>query len=242
MTFFVSDSGLKFDYENQKTLFNLNEDSINNIKKIFGENEKSEKYSKFDIFNMQMMIHYLFENEIKFNNLCYNINKYLKVNGIILITTFDGNLVNKNFVNNEIKRENLSDNGDNRLIYHIIKKYTDFNSDDLTNNNNLGKQIDIYNSSFSEEGVYIPEYIVNPKFLIEEFKKKCNLKLLETDLFHNLYYKYKLFFDMSSDYESKKETNIFFKNIKEFYNLNNSSNKDWYEWFKLFRYYIFIKL
>lgn len=242
MIFFVADARLKLDYFNQKTLGNLNEDSIKNIKDIFGEDEKSTKIQKFDIFNMQMMIHYIFDNINSFENLCYNINKYLKKGGLILITVFDGNLVDKKFINSEIKKCNVSEDGKNMLLYHIIKRYNNFNFNDLSYKNNFGNQIDIYNSSFSEEGVYIPEYLVNSKFLIKEFYEKCNLKLMDTELFHNMYIKYKNFFDYAAPSESRKETNEFFKNIKEFYNLKDSSNKAWIEWFNLFRYYIFMKI
>jgi len=242
MTFIVANSGMKFDYNNQKSLGNLNEESIKYIKEIFGEEETSKKYSKFDIFNMQMMIHYLFENKNTFDNLCYNINKYLKVGGLILITVFDGNLIDKNFINGEIKKEYISEDGKNMLLYNIIKKYNNIISNDMSYENNLGNQIDMYNSMFLEEGSYITEYLVNPKFLIKEFKDKCKLKLVDTDLFHNMFHKYKDFFDNSAFSESKQQTNTFFTDVSKFYNNADQNNIAWYDWFKLFRYYIFMKI
>ena len=242
MTFLVADARYKLDYNNQKTIGNLNDESVKNIKEVFGEDEESKNHNKFDIFNIQLVIHYLFENKNTFENMCYNINRYLKRGGLILITVFDGEIINKSFVDNEIKSNLINDDGKNMLLYSVIKKYGNIDLNDMSYENNLGNQIDMFNASLFEEGTYVPEYLVNPKFLIKEFYEKCNLKLIDTELFNNLYYKYKNFFDHSSTSESKKETNEFFKNVSEFYNLKNKNNECWFSWFKLFRYYVFIKL
>lgn len=236
--FIVANTCMKLDYLNQYKYSNINEINIKNIKEIFGEDENSKNYKTFDVFNIQFAIHYMFENKDTFNALCYNINKYLNQDGYVLITTFDGNIVHNSFINNHIKKISSIDEN-NLILYDIIKKYSDkIDLNNLVGDSNLGLQIDIFNSIYSEK--YIPEYIVNPKFLIEEFHKRCSLKLIDTDLFQNFYNINEDFIKNVSNFESDNIKKKNLNEIKEFYLLNNQ-NKDWFDYLKLNRYYIFQK-
>jgi hypothetical protein len=81
----------------------MNENNKKLLVNNFGKDNKDKKYKIFDVINAQFMIHYLFKDEETFNNLCYNINKYLDNNGYLIITTFDGDIVNSlNYVDNKL--------------------------------------------------------------------------------------------------------------------------------------------
>ena len=92
-----------------------------------------------------------------------------------------------------------------------------------------------------DEGVYQTEYLVNPSFLIRELKKKCNMRLVESESFQNIYYVYEDFFKNTAHYESKSETRKFFNDVKQFYNLNDDITNKWFQYSKLNRLYIFQK-
>ena len=236
MFFVVADAGQKFDYMNQSTLGTMNEQNIKLLKQIFGNNEQSDKHYTFDVINAQFMIHYLLKNTITWSNFCYNVNKYLRPDGYLLIITLDGVAVDKEFKNDHIIKNYISTDGENKVLFDIIKKYNSINDSDL------GLQIDVHLPLFMDEGVYHSEYLVKPTFLINELKTKCNMRLIETESFQNLYYIYEDFFVNTANYESKLDTRKFFNDVKEFYNKKDDVTKDWFEYSKLTRYYIFQKL
>ena len=243
MSFLVADAGQKLDFINQSSLGQMNDQTVKLLKQVFGENENSTKHSTFDVINAQFMIHYLFRNNLTWNNFCSNVSKYLRSDGYLLITTFDGELVDKTFKNGHIIREYISDDGQKKTLFDIVKKYPD-NLDIKSlksSDKNFGIQIDVHNPMFMNEGEYITEYLVNPSFLINELKSKCNMRLVETESFQNLYYVYQDFFVNTAEYESKLETRKFFDNVKEFYNLNDEVTKSLFEFSRLNRYYIFQK-
>ena len=241
MSFVVSDAGQKFDYENQSKMCQMNDQNIKAIKQIFGENESSTRHYKFDVINAQFMVHYLLKDTNTWNNFLSNVDKYLKTDGYLLITTLDGLMVDQNFKNGHIMREFISE-GEKRTLFDIVKKYPDStNVASLKGDDNLGIQIDVHMPIFMDEGVYQTEYLVNPSFLINELRSKCNMRLVETESFQNLYYVYQDFFTNTAQYESKLETRKFFNDVKQFYNLEDDTTKNWFEYSRLNRYYIFQK-
>jgi len=243
MSFLVADAGQKLEYVNQSKIIQMNEQNIKLSKQIFGDDENSKNYSTFDVINAQFMIHYLLRDIITWNNFCHNVKKYLRPNGYLLITTLDGQSLNNSFVNDHIRKDYITEDGIKRPLFDIIKKYPELDIKTLkTEENNLGIQLDVHISIFMDEGVYQTEYLVNPSFLIQELKTKCGLRLVETESFQNLYYVYQDFFNNTSQFESKIETRKFFNDVKQFYNQNDELNKNWFEFSKLNRYYIFQKL
>ena len=243
MSFMVADAGQKFDYINQSTLGKMNDQNIKLLKQVFGENEKSSKHYTFDVINAQFMIHYLLQNINTWNNFCSNINKYLRSDGYLLITTLDGAMVNNSFNENGKITYEYIDEGQQRKLFEIKRKYG--NKLDLsklkTTEQNLGLAIDVHMPIFMEEDVYQTEYLVNPSFLIRELKTKCNMRLVETESFQNIYYVYEDFFKNTANYESKSETRKFFNDVKQFYNLNDDITNKWFQYSRLNRYYIFQK-
>ena len=97
-TFLIADAGIKLNYNDQeKNMGSISDENKATIKKIFGTTETDTNFSTFDIFSCQFMLHYLFKTNEIWNNFCFNVNKYLKPNGYLLITTMDGNLLNNSF-------------------------------------------------------------------------------------------------------------------------------------------------
>ena len=93
MFFVVADGGQKFDYTNQATMGKMNEQNIKLLKQIFGNDDKTDKFFTFDVINAQFMIHYLLKNTNTWSNFCSNVNRYLRTDGYLLITTLDGDIV-----------------------------------------------------------------------------------------------------------------------------------------------------
>jgi hypothetical protein len=242
MSFVLADAGQKFDYASQLNIGQMNDQNIKMLKQIFGENEKSSRHNTFDVFNAQFMIHYLLKDSNTWNNFCHNVNKYLRADGYLLITTLDGSMVDQNFNNNHITRNYITDDGEKRILFDIVKKYPDsLDINKIKGDQNLGIQIDVHMPIFMDEGVYQTEYLVNPSFLINELRSKCNMRLVESESFQNLYYVYQDFFKNTAKYESKQETRKFFNDVKEFYNLEDETTKNWFEYSRMNRYYIFQK-
>jgi SAM-dependent methyltransferase len=242
MSFIVADGGQKLDYTNQLKVGKTNDQNIKLLKQTFGENESSTKHNTFDVFNAQFMIHYLLRDSNTWNNFCHNVNKYLRKDGYLLITTLDGLMVHQNFKDGHIMREYITDNGEKKVLFDLVKKYSDsIDLIKLKGDENLGLQIDAHIPMFMDEGVYQTEYLVNPSFMINELRSKCNMRLIETESFQNLYYVYRDFFNNTAQYESKQETRNFFDTVKQFYNLEDETTKNWFEYSRLNRYYIFQK-
>jgi len=138
----------------------MNDNNKKLIVNNFGKDNKDKKYKTFDVINAQFMIHYLFKDEETFNNLCYNINKYLNNDGYLIITTFDGDIINSlNYNDNKYKSLYTDNNGNNIKFFEIIKKYE--------HKNNLGNAIDVNISIFRNDNNYITEYIVYKDYLIK---------------------------------------------------------------------------
>jgi hypothetical protein len=191
------------------------------------------------------MIHYLLRDKTTWKNFCSNVNKYLRKDGYLLITTLDGSLLNSSFgKSGRIYRDYIDEEGQKRVLFEVIRKYPE--DLDLTKlktvKSNLGIQIDVNIPIFMEEGTFHTEYLVNPSFLINSLRNDCNMRLVETESFQNLHYVYEDFFTTTAQFESKQETRTFFNNVKEFYNFQDDITKKMFEYSKLNRYFIFQKL
>jgi ketosteroid isomerase-like protein len=71
--------------------------------------------------------------------------------------------------------------GVSKIFFDIVKKYPDDSPV------GIGKKIDYHGSWMFNEGVYFSEFLVDKDFVKEELDKDCDLELIETDLFSNLY-------------------------------------------------------
>lgn len=228
MTFIQCDSRYKYDLDSQILINNnMNENNKKLLVNSFGKDNKDKKYKIFDVINAQFMIHYLFKDEETFNNLCYNINKYLDNDGYIIITTFDGDIVNSlNYIDNKYTSYYTDIDGKNIKFFEIIKLY---NEKKL-----IGSAIDVNIGIFRNDNNYITEYLVYKDYLIKQMKEKCNMRLIESHLFYDIF-NYNKNFLINNNNEN-------FKNIKKLYDNNDNESNASIELLKLNRYYVFQKL
>ena len=230
VTYIQADGGVPFNSDAQsKVIPNLSNENKNAIDKIFTKNRK------FDNISSQMVIHYLFGNTTSINNLIDNIKNFLKKDGYILLTLFDANMIHNNFdENNKITSIYTDKEGKRNILYEIIKKYSGDPS------NIVGMPIDVHMSWISEEGKYIEEYLVTSE-LLEKTMKKAGCRLVDTDLFANLFQLNKPYFEQVIKYEENPKNKQFYEKIAEFYEELNGADKESRNFSFLYRYYIFQK-
>ena len=188
---------MHFIQADSRALFNVNDQD-----KIFSHmtndnRDKIEKYlsgkKKYDVINSQFTMHYYLNTEDSWNNFCKNINDHLSSNGYVLITTFDGEFIYDKLKDKKnISSEYININGEKEILFDIKKVYSDKRNPNL----GIGFGIDLYNSLISEAGVYNREYLVFSEFLEKSFSEKCDLELIESDSFYNLFKIYRNYFSL----------------------------------------------
>ena len=98
MEFLIADAGTELNYQSQsKAIGKMSSANQTLIESIFGSDINKLNDRKFDIFNCQLMIHFLLKDDITWNNFCQNINNFLANDGYLIITAFDGEKVHKKF-------------------------------------------------------------------------------------------------------------------------------------------------
>lgn len=239
MEFILADGSLELNYESQiKSLGKMSDKNKSDMVRIFGNDRKNISKTKFDVFNCQLMIHYLFKNEDTWNNFCSNVNNFLNDGGYLLITTFDGDLINKEFKkNNGIIESYYEEEGKNKLFFRYRATY-DYKKDKI---NSTGLSYEANVAMFQEEGSYYTEYLVCDKYIRDTLKDRCNLSLVESESFYNIYINKESFFKEVAKKEENKKSREYFTRISNFYDLDDSINKAGLEFSKLHRYYIFKK-
>lgn len=236
MYFIHADASVPLNIDAQTGILGeLKENNKELIKRFF--NDDSEK---FDIISCQFMIHYMCINDITWNNFCDTICKFLKKNGKLLITCFDGDLVYNKLKDNSNFGMSYYDNKGNKIqLFDIKKKYED------NIKPNIGLQIDVLNEMISPEEYY-SEFLVFDEILKKTFKDKCKLILKENDTFINLLEKHKKMF-LNYNGTDKRQNNI--KKYIQSQENNNTFTKSFndmnlasMEFTKLNKYFIFNKL
>jgi hypothetical protein len=225
-----ADATVKFDYESQKKkLLNMTPNNEKLLKKYFNENKQ-----KFDRVNCQFALHYFLRNEESWNNFTDNINQFLKEDGYAIFTCFDGDVVNSLLKGKNKYEVNYTDKkGVKRTFFSIDKKYND------TDNIGLGFPIEVFISSFMNEGE--TEYLVSKNFLIKELSEKCNLELVDTNLFSDLYEVNRNYFKNTIYYEDNERTRDFLIKVSKFYDDMDDETAASFKLTKLNRYYVFRK-
>lgn len=238
MFFIHADGGVPLNYEDQlKGLGGMSEKNKELMIKFFSK-EDSQR-TKFDRLNCQFVIHYFFANQTIWDNFVQNVNNYLKPGGYFMITTFDADRIISLLENkNQFSAFYTNTAGEQKVLFEVVKKYTDITKGD---NVGVGVAIDFHNALDFQEGVYVTEYLVQKKFLEEEFLNKCNMTLVETDLFENQYIINKDFFLKASQTEDVEKTRKFFKDVLEYYTQKSEVNSASQQLTRLYRYYVFRK-
>ena len=233
--FIQADATSILQYDEQvKKIGRMTQDNKKLFDKFFTWNNNK---TLFDTMNCQFAIHYLLGNEDSWNNFTENINMYLREGGYFMFTTFDGDRISERLKDNNNFSEYYDNNGEKMLLFDIVKKYTD---SDINKKSKFGIAIDVHMAWLFEDGVYRTEYLVFKDFIIKSLKERCQLELVETCLFEDLFNDAKDFLRVSSETEEDIRRRKFFKDVYEYYN-GSEINKKCYNYSFLNRFYVFRK-
>lgn len=240
MEFLLADASSELNYNSQiKALGLMSDKNKSDLIRIFGEDKNNISKRKFDVFNCQLMIHYLFKNDNTWNNFCNNVNNYLSDGGYLLITTFDGDLIHKEFQkNNGVLDSYYLEDGKYKLFFKYRATY-DYKKSDKIYGTNFSYEANV--GMLQEEDSYYTEYLVSDKFIKDTLKEKCNLSLIENESFYNIYLNKESFFKDVAMKEENKQSKEFFSRISKFYDLKDSVNEAGLKFSKLHKYYVFKK-
>lgn len=232
--FIQADAGVLFNYDNQNTALGGMTD-IN--KRMILQHLNGKK--QYERINCQFAVHYFLENETSWNNFLQNVNDYLAPSGFIIFTTFDADKIIELLENSDKYTANYTNkDGQQQIFFEMLKRYDGIKpGDDI----GLGVTIDLYNSIYSSEGDYKPEYLVQQKFFVDQLKRHCDLELVDTDMFENQYNMTKPFFNDVYKSESDPRTRKFMEDVSKFFNEKTEINTASYKLSKLYRYYVFRK-
>lgn len=229
VSYLQADGGIQFNVDSQeKALTSLSNENKNMIQKIFKQGKN------FDVFNFQFSIHYLFANKQTINNMISNIKTYLNEGGYVLITLFDAERVHNILKNGDYKSMYTDEEGNRNMFYEIKKKY------DGELSNNVGNSIDVHMSWINEEDKYIEEFLVTKELMIKTMKE-AECKLVDTDLFENLYNLNKPYFSNVIKYEENPKNKQFYEKVAGFYEKLTGVDKESKDYSFLYRYFVFRK-
>jgi SAM-dependent methyltransferase len=198
---------------------------------------------KFDRMNIQFVFHYFLVNDQSWMNACDNINRCLKEGGYMLITTFDAQKVIEALGENDKYTLYYNTNGEKKVLFEIVKKFSIAKKEknkEVKSVIGTGNAIDVYNGWIAEE--YYTEYLVDKDFITRELKTRCNMELVDTEMFDTLYeIQRENITQVLSKYDNNLQTRQFMKDISIYYDNNDETNKTCFNITKLNRYYIFRK-
>jgi hypothetical protein len=240
MEFLIGDGSALLDLESQeKAIGKMSDSNKHLIESIFGSNSSNLSNRKFDVFNCQLMIHFLLKNDTTWNNFCSNVNNFLEDDGYILITCFDGQMIHDLFNKNlgRIEQKYTTDEGVSKKFFEYKSSY-DYKTKNI---DVIGLSYNAFVTMLKEEDNYDTEYIVTENFLKKSLKERCNMDLVETASFYDIYKQKNSFFEEVAPKEENKNSKNYFMKISEFYNQEDSVNKASLEFCKLHRYYVFKK-
>jgi len=189
----------------------------------------------FDRVNCSMSIHYLFSDENSWNNFCENLNMYMRDGALLTITTMDGHKIADRLKGVDKFTQYYDENGEKKVLFEIVKKYDDNSKE------KLGLAIDIHMAWAFDEGVYQTEYLVYPEFITKSLKEKCNMELIETGLFEDLFNENRSFLELSSRVEQDVKQKKLFTDAYKYYQ-PSELNAKCYDYTFLHRYYVFRKV
>lgn len=230
VTLVQADASVPLKSENQeKKLINMTQENKKLIDSVFSKNKQ------FDVLNIQFAIHYLFETFTSIKSLNNIIDNHLKNEGYIICTLFDAEQVMK-LLNNKDKYTSYytDENGQKTVYFEIVKKFNELKDEP-------GHMLDVHMAWISQEGKYIGEYLLTQKLLIDTMEKS-NCKLVDTDLFLNLYHYNKEWFINVVPHEENPQNKAYYNKIVPFYGDLKGIEKESYIWMSLSRYYIFKKI
>ena len=229
ITWVQSDASVLFTSEAQETkLQNMTHENKELIKKVF-------KNRKFDIISSQFAIHYLFDSKESVNCLIKNINTLLKIGGFIILTLFDAHQIMEKLQDKDTFTSYYTDdNGNRKKFFEIIKKFEGPIQDEC------GFAIDVHMAWIQEENKYRTEYLVTEK-LLSNTMMKAGCRLIDTDLFSNLYYLNQPYFTNVIEHEENIKNYKYYKSVAEYYGDLKGVEKESKAYTFLNRYYVYQK-
>jgi len=214
----------------ENRLPNMTNENKQLITKIFN------KKNKYDCISSMFSLHYLFGNKESTSNLILNINNYLKVGGFFICTLFDANqIMDLLGDNNTFTSYYTDDDGSKKKLFEIIKKFDGKLKDEE------GLPIDVYLAWIMQDDKYETEYLVTPK-LLKSTLEKAGCRLIDTDLFSNLYNLNQSYFTNVINYEENPKNFKFYKRVAAYYEDLKGVDKESKIFTFLNRYYIFQKI
>jgi len=154
-----------------------NDKSKQIIRAVFGSGPKDAKvlgkgvfrqYGRvtkgFDLTSIQFAIHYMFENNDKFQNFLRNVSECTKVGGMFVGTCYDGKIVFDQ-LRSKKQGESLFIMSDETKIWQITKEYDRDTFED--DESSLGYKINVYQESINKE---FAEYLVNYNYLVRQLE------------------------------------------------------------------------
>ena len=229
MVFIQADGALPLNAEIQsKRLSNMSQDNKNNITKYF------DGKKKFDIMTFMFTIHYLFVTTESINNLINNIKSFLNIGGYMICTLFDAIKVCELLgEKNAYTSYYTDDNGEKQRFFEIVKKFQGEIKDEP------GQAIDVMMSWVSQS--YNTENLITPKLLIKSMEK-AGCRLVDSDLFSNLYQINKGWFSDVISHEENIKNKKYYNDVNVFYGDLKGHDKESKIYSFLNRYYIFQKI
>jgi SAM-dependent methyltransferase len=221
--------GLLNSKDQEKYINNMSEQNKILIDKTFTN-------KKFDIISFQFSIHYLFDTKQSVDNLIQNIQNHLDIGGFIILTVFDAIQIINKFNNKDSFASYYTDEDGNRQkFFEIIKKF----------NGNLedkeGLAVDVFMPWIMEDEKYITEYLITENLLTKTFEK-VGCKLIESELFSNLYNLNQSYFMNVIEHEENPKNLKFYRKVAEFYGDLKGIDKESKTWSFLNKYYVYQKL
>ena len=187
-----------------------------------------------------MAFHYFFDSKTSIENITTNLNNHLNKDGLLVITLFDGDLVNKLLDDKDTYTSYYLDEDNIKTKLFEIKKVLNNSKDKKESDYNL-EAIDVHMSWISEDGVYNRETLLTKDYLEKLLLEKCNLRLIDTDYFMNLHFKSKSFFNDVIQFEENAKMKKYFYDVNEFFKDLKGADKESIVYSNLHRYYIFQK-
>ena len=214
MDFIQGDGGALLNYEDQyRALGGISNDDRKLMEKYFSKDPS--KRVQFDRISAQFSIHYMFASKQSLSNFKENINDYLKPGGYLIATCLDAEKVHALLGDtNKYSAYYTNEKGEKKLFFQIVKKYADKKEGEIFEE---GNAIDFFGAWMFQEGQFETEYLVDTRFITQQFLDDCDLELIDTDTFDNQYTMHKEFVTKYAKYESVAETRKFFMQVKEFY-------------------------
>src|SRR5207248_5214458 len=119
-----------------------------------------------------------------------------------------------------------------KILFEIVKKFKDIKEKE-DGFIGTGYAIDVHNALVSREDIYITEFLVDPIFIEKEFLEKCDLELVDTDLFENQFEIQREYFMNVIKYEDNRETRGFLEKVRLYYDQKDEVNHASFQMSKL---------